>query len=449
MAPNLPAAFHEGWAQKRGLASQLKCAILAAGLGKRLEPLTARHLPKPIFPLGGKVPLAELWVRSMVSSGISEISMNLCVLAETIERYFGDGSLLGARIGYVYEQTPSGTLGGICKQGLGREAKTFADEQPLKMEPFRGSTLIAPSGDVVTNFGAAQLEEMYDIHKRAGAAFTMVLVPVPWERRKDFGTVVLEDIQDRKGQISRSGRISAFREKDPDSPSNLNNASIYMIEMDLLRELDALRTPARLDVPQPFYDFGKHVFPAMLKQLPYAKLSRDYLLQGIEYGGTWFDVGQKRDYLEVHRQLLDGEIDATLPFEKQPWGYVGTNSNIHPRAKIVAPVVIGNGCVIEEDATVGPYAVIGDGWTVGHGATVKNSVLWESYPYFDESGIESPIAARHNIDPHCVAAGVTIGGSIVTGGQIDRDLTDCTAHVESTGKLVVLSIDWVPGDPRA
>lgn len=449
MALNHPAVHHEGWAQRRGVANQIKCAILAAGLGKRLEPLTARHLPKPLFPLGGKVPLAELWVRNMVAAGITDISMNLCVLAETIERHFADGSHWGAKIRYVHELIPSGTLGGICKQALGREAKTFAQEQPLALEPFRGSTLIAPSGDVVTNFNAALLEEMYDIHTRAGAAFTMVLVPVPWERRKDFGTVVLEDIQDRKGQISRCGRISAFREKDPDSPSNLNNASIYMIETDLLRELDALRTPARLDVPQPFYDFGKHVFPAMLKQLPYAKLSRDYLLQGIEYDGTWFDVGQKRDYLEVHRKLLDGEIDATLPFEKQPWGYVGTNSNIHPQAKIVAPVVIGNGCVIEEDATVGPYTVLGDGWTVGRGATVKNSVLWESYPYFDERGIESPIDDRQKVDTHCVAAGVTIDGSIVTGGQIDRDLADCTAHVESTGKLVVLSIDWVPGDPRA
>lgn len=449
MAPNFSAANHEGWALKRGVASQIKCAILAAGLGKRLEPLTARHLPKPLFPLGGKVPLAELWVRSMVAAGITDISMNLCVLAETIERHFGDGSRMGAKISYVHETVPSGTLGGVCKQGLGREAKIFAHEQPLAMEPFRGSTLLAPSGDVVTNFNAPLLEEMYDIHTRAGAAFSMVLVPVPWERRKDFGTVVLKDIQNRSGQISRSGRISAFREKDPDSPSNLNNASIYMIEMDLLRELDALRTPASLKESQPFYDFGKHVFPAMLKQLPYAKLSRDYLLQGIEYDGTWFDVGQKRDYLEVHRKLLDGDVDVTLPLERQSWGFAGPSSKIDPQAKIVAPVIVGNHCVIEAGATIGPYAILGDGWTVGRGATVKDSVLWESYPYFDESGSENPVAVRQQIDPHHVAAGVTIDGSIITGGQIDRDLADCTAHVDSAGKLVVLSIDWVPGDPRA
>ena len=449
MAPNLSAVTNDGWAQKRAVADQIKCAILAAGLGKRLEPLTARHLPKPLFPLGGKTPLAEIWVRRMVEAGITDISMNLCVLAETIERHFGDGSQFGARVTYVKENTPSGTLGGVCKQALGSEAKVFASEQQLTARPFRGKTLIAPSGDVVTNFSAALLEEMYDIHAHAGAAFTMVLVPVPWDRRKDFGTVLMEGAEKRPGLISRSGRISEFREKDPDSPSNLNNASIYMLEMDLLRELDALRTPASLQEPQPFYDFGKHVFPAMLGRLPYAKLSREYLLWGIEYDGAWFDVGQKRDYLEVHQKLLAGEIEATLSLERRPWGFVGAGSKIAPQANIVAPVVIGNHCVIEEGATIGPYAVIGDGWMVERGATVKNSVLWESYPYFDEGGSEVSSVERAKVDPHRVAAGVTINGSIVTGGQIDRNLQDCTAHVDGTGQLVVLSIDWVPGGPRA
>ena len=37
-----------------------------------------------------------------------------------------------------------------------------------------------------------------------------------------------------------------FIEKDPESPSNLCNASIYMIEMDLLRALDSLRTEVSL-----------------------------------------------------------------------------------------------------------------------------------------------------------------------------------------------------------
>jgi NDP-sugar pyrophosphorylase family protein len=449
MSSNLPADANPRWAQRREIASQLKCAILAAGLGKRLEPLTARHLPKPLFPLGGKVPLAEIWVQKMVAAGITDISMNLCVLAETIERHFGAGSQFGAKISYVKEAVPSGTLGGVCKQALGRAAKAFAGDPPLSAEPFRGSRLIAPSGDVATNFGADLLEQMYDIHKAAGAAFTMVLVPVPWDRRRDFGTVLLDGETKRGGLISRSGRIVDFREKDPDSPSNLNNASIYMLEMDLLRELDALRTPASLKEAHPFYDFGKHVFPAMLGRLSYAKLSREYGLCGIEYDGAWFDVGQKRDYLEVHRKLLDGELAADLCFAKQPWGFVGENTTIHPQAEIVGPSIIANGCTIEEGAKIGPYAVIGDGWTVEPGATAKNSVLWERYPYFDEGSGEVPAAERAKVDPHRVSAGISIDGSIVTSGQIDRDLQDCTAHADMAGKLVVLPLDWVPTGPRA
>jgi len=112
-------------------------------------------------------------------------------------------------------------------------------------------------------------------------------------------------------------------------------------------------------------------------------------------------------------------------------------------------VIIGNDCVIEAGATIGPHVVIGDGWTVEKEAALKNSVLWEKYPYFDESGSEVPVAQRTKVDPHRVSAGVSIHGSIVTGGKIDRDLTNCTAHVDSTGRLEVLSIDWVPDAPRA
>ena len=329
MPINYDASFWEtSWSAKRGVRRDIKAAILAAGLGRRMEPLTA-HVPKPLFPLGGKVPMLEVWVRRLVESGITDISMNLCVLSETIKRHFQDGSKFGAEISYVDEATPSGTLGGVCKQAFGVEAKRLAaePEHPANMA-FKGSTIIAPSGDIVTDFGAELLEEMYDVHKRVGAALTMVLVPVPWERRKDFGTVVLKDPQARAGAISKSGRIVEFVEKDPDSPSNLNNASIYMMETELLKTLDDLRTEARLDVSQPFYDFGKHVFPALLGRLPGATITQEFPLWGLQYDGNWFDVGQKRDYLKVNEYLLDGKVDVPLPYEKLPWGYLGTGVEI-------------------------------------------------------------------------------------------------------------------------
>jgi mannose-1-phosphate guanylyltransferase / phosphomannomutase len=416
-----------------------------------MEPLSASYLPKPLFPLGGKTPMAEVWLRTLVESGIRDVSMNVSVLSRTVRRHFGDGSKFGARVDYVFEEFPSGTLGGVCKLALGRDAKPLPSTgEPPSIEPFKGSTVVAPSGDIVTNFGPEQLEEMYSIHKRTGAAFTMVLVPIPWERRKDFGTVILGAQERLGGPVSGFGRIKDFFEKDPDSPSNLNNASIYMIEMELLKVLDGLRTEARVDVEDPFYDFGKHVFPALLGRSRRESVGERFPLWGVQYDGLWFDVGQKRDYITVNERLLDGQLNVPLPYEKTHWGYLGANVDMDfSEVTIEPPVVIGNDCVVEPGASLGPYAVVGDGWHIGKGARASRSVLWERYPYYDEEGRETDAEARESVDKHLIDGGVTVERSIIAGGEITSDVIEKTVDVGNDGSLRVLPIDYVPEGPRA
>jgi NDP-sugar pyrophosphorylase family protein len=439
------------WAHKRQVQGKIKAAILAAGLGRRMDPLTVSHLPKPMFPLGGRTPMLELWVRGLVGSGIADVSMNLCVLPEPIRRHFNDGSKFVANIQYVEETVPSGTLGGVCKQALGRNAKkVMARERSLLLEPFAGETLIVPSGDIVANFGPDLLEEAYDIHKKAGAALSMVLVPVPWERRRDFGTAVLGHAEERKGLLSTVGPVADFREKDPDSPSNLNNASIYFIEMDLLRALDPYRTPADPRVKDPCYDFGKHVFPALLGQLPYLPLGNRFPLLGIQFNGTWFDVGQKRDYLRVNEALLDGKIDLTMPYEKYPWGYCGSNVTVEfHKVKIIPPVVIGDNCVIEAGATLGPYAIIGDDWIIERDARICHSVLWSRYPFFAQDGHEVDRHEGQLVDRHQVRRRASVHECIVVGGTLEGELHEKTVDLLENGDLSLLSIDHVPSGPRA
>lgn len=439
------------WARRRAVEDQLQGSILAAGLGRRMEPLTRHHLPKPLFPLGGRVPMAEVWVQRLVQSGIRHLSMNLCVLAETIRDHFRDGAQFGATLKYVEEEVPTGTLGGVCKQALGGEAKLLhPTETQAPFPPFGGSTLVVPSGDIVTDFGAGALEEMYDIHTRMGAAMTLILVPVPWDRRKDFGTVELDRPRNRPGPLRRSGRIERFLEKDPDSPSNLNNASIYMIEMDLVRRLDPLRTEATLALPRPFYDFGKHVFAALLGRYDGISLAGDDLLWGVEYDGAWFDVGQKRDYLRVNEVLLRGELAIDLPYEEQPWGYLGSATTLpRDRVTLTPPVVIGNDCVIEPGAHLGPYAVVGDGWVVGRGARIRNAVLWQRGSYFTDSGEEIPPQSRLTVDGHEVRPGVSVEECIVAGGTLSFDLKEQTVLVDEEGELRTYPIDFVPREERA
>jgi NDP-sugar pyrophosphorylase family protein len=315
---------------------------------------------------------------------------------------------------------------------------------------FKGTTIIAPSGDIVTAFGGDMLEEMYDIHKKKGAAFTMVLTPVPWEKRGEFGTVELDAPEEFKGLISKSGRITKFREKDPDSPSNLNNASIYMIEMDLLKILDPLRTDVGTKISAPFYDFGQHVFPAMLGKLDYIKLPRDFLLWGLQYDGPWFDVGRKRDYLNVNKSFLNGDFELEVAYEKYPWGYLGTNAAVDfSKVNIIPPVIIGNDCIIAPGTTLGPYAIIGDGWTIERKVCIRNSVLWKRYSFFPEKGEEISVDERRVDDMHQVRRGVTIDECIIVGGTIESDLHEKTVDVLQDGRTEILPIDWVPEGKRA
>jgi MurNAc alpha-1-phosphate uridylyltransferase len=89
----------------------MKGMILAAGLGKRMRPLTD-SIPKPLLPLAGK-PLIEYHIEAMVQAGVNDIVINHAYLGEQIEAHLGDGSRFGASIVYSPEGQPLNTGGGI------------------------------------------------------------------------------------------------------------------------------------------------------------------------------------------------------------------------------------------------------------------------------------------------------------------------------------------------
>jgi MurNAc alpha-1-phosphate uridylyltransferase len=85
--------------------------ILAAGLGKRMRPLT-HNTAKPLLQVGNRS-LIEHTINSLVRSGISELVVNLHHFADKIQSHLGDGERLGVSIQYVYEVELFDTAGGI------------------------------------------------------------------------------------------------------------------------------------------------------------------------------------------------------------------------------------------------------------------------------------------------------------------------------------------------
>lgn len=89
----------------------MKAMILAAGLGKRMRPLTD-HCPKPLLPVAGK-PLIVHHLERLRDAGIHKVVINVSYRAEQIINALGDGSAYGVSIEWSRETTPLETGGGI------------------------------------------------------------------------------------------------------------------------------------------------------------------------------------------------------------------------------------------------------------------------------------------------------------------------------------------------
>lgn len=101
----------------------MKAFLLAAGLGKRLRPLTERT-PKPLIPIRG-VPLIFFALARLRRAGIVEIGVNLHHLGEQIAEALGTGENFGLRIRYFREPVLLGTGGAI------RNAREFLSDGPF------------------------------------------------------------------------------------------------------------------------------------------------------------------------------------------------------------------------------------------------------------------------------------------------------------------------------
>lgn len=131
-----------------------QAVILAAGLGKRLRPLTDT-CPKPMLPINGK-PLLERIIIGLKAQGITDFILNLHYLPEKITGYFGDGSRYGISIKYVDESEGLSETGGALK----------------KMEPLLHDNFLFMYGDELHAF---DFRPLADFHVKNNALATVVL----------------------------------------------------------------------------------------------------------------------------------------------------------------------------------------------------------------------------------------------------------------------------------
>ena len=89
----------------------MKAMLMAAGLGKRMWPLT-KHTPKPLLKVG-EDSLIERHIKRLAKIGIIEIVINLSYLGQKIQQILGQGEKYGVNISYSVEPECLEVGGGI------------------------------------------------------------------------------------------------------------------------------------------------------------------------------------------------------------------------------------------------------------------------------------------------------------------------------------------------
>ena len=120
----------------------MRAMILAAGLGKRMHPLTANK-PKPLLKVGDKT-LIEYQIARLVQGGITGVVINHFYLGTMIEEALGEGAEFDIEILYSKEHISLETAGGIIKS----------------LPKLKDDSFIVVNADIWTDFDFSRLQPL-------------------------------------------------------------------------------------------------------------------------------------------------------------------------------------------------------------------------------------------------------------------------------------------------
>lgn len=150
----------------------MKAMVLAAGVGRRLRPLTD-NIPKALLEVGG-APMIERVIRRLQATGVTDIVVNLFHLGDRIVEFLGSKDHFGLRIAFTREAELLDTGG-----GLKNAAWFFDDDRPFYLHNV----------DVLSDI---DLEELVRFHQKAGGLATLAVQSRPGSRQLLF---------DREGRL--------------------------------------------------------------------------------------------------------------------------------------------------------------------------------------------------------------------------------------------------------
>jgi len=301
----------------------MQAAILAAGLGTRLRPLTL-STPKALVPVLNR-PLLGLWLLQLQRAGCSRVAVNTHHLSDQVHQFVETHKPPGLEVILRPEPELLGTGG-----GLGSLAAA------LKEEPF-----LAANVDVLTDLDLAGLWAGHE--------------------REALATLVLHDFPPlNRVWLSLEGEVLDIGGKPRQSPAQaLAYTGIQLVSPQLRKWLPA----------EGYAD---------LVNIWRRIISQGGLLKGkVVSGHFWQDLGTLDGYLAAHRRLLSG-----VPLALASW---------FPE---VQDPLLGEGTVVAPGVTFAGGVCLGREVTVGEGAWLKNTVVWDQAEISPKVRLENCVVGR-------------------------------------------------------
>ena len=373
---------------------------MAGGEGTRLRPMTT-SLPKPLLPVVNR-PIMEHVLRLLRRHGFDETVVTVQFMAGLVRNYFGDGDELGMHLSYAAEETPLGTAGSV------KNAEAA----------LRDDTFLVISGDALTDI---DLRAVVAAHRARGALVTVCLTRVP--DPVEFGIVITDEQQ----------RIERFLEKPSWGQvfSDTVNTGIYVMEPEVFSYVTAGEAvdwsgdvfPALLAAGAPVFgyvadgyweDVGTHD-SYLRAQADVLSRRVDVQIDGFEVApGIWIGEGsdvhldailkgplcvgsytqveagaELREYTVVgsnaviksgaflHRAVVHDNVFVGAQANLRGC-VVGRHSDIMRAARIEEGAVVGDQCVVEEEAFLAGGVKVYPYKKIKAGSIVHSSVIWES-----------------------------------------------------------------------
>ncbi len=237
----------------------MRAIILAGGKGRRLAPYTVTF-PKPLVPVGD-MPILEIVIRQLASSGFDHITLATGHLAELLMAYFGDGSKWGVRIDYSREDQPLGTVG------------------PLGLIDDLPETFLVMNGDILTTL---RYDTLYNYHQSSQADLTIACHRC--NIHVDLGVI----------EFNGQHEVTGYREK-PTIPYDAS-MGVYMFQRSVVESFVSGRS---ID------------FPTVVAQL----VSRQANVKVFLSECLWLDIGRPSDYEKASQIFLD-RMEEFLPEQR-------------------------------------------------------------------------------------------------------------------------------------